>query len=321
MTLQEIYDLAIKMGIKADPRGEDKVCKFLARNKKEYDDLPESKKKYFDKECFKNPFADSRILVGDPKTKISRVIVGIDIDTGEVVLTDRLNQKGEKIDLIIGHHPEGHALAGLDEVMDVQIDLMNNYGIPINIAESLMQERVNQVRRGLNPTNHGKTVDAAKLLGIPLMVIHTIWDNIGHNYLSKKLEDKGLETVGEVYEEILKIPEFNESKMCKVGPRITVGNEKNRAGKIAITGFTGGTSGSKLIYEKMAQAGIGTIIEMHMKEDHFEEAKKNHLNVIVSGHMASDSLGANLFLDELEKKGVEIIPFSGLIRVKRIKKG
>jgi len=152
------------------------------------------------------------------------------------------------------------------------------------------------------------------------MVIHTIWDNIGHNFLSKKLENKDLETVGEVYEEILKIPEFSESKMGKVGPRITVGSEKNRAGKVAVTGFTGGTSGSKLIYEKMANAGIGTIVEMHMKEDHFEEARKNHLNVIVSGHIASDSLGANLFLDELEKKGIEVIPFSGLIRVKRIKR-
>jgi hypothetical protein len=67
----------------------------------------------------------------------------------------------------------------------------------------------------------------------------------------------------------------------------------------------------------MAQAGIGTIVEMHMKEEHFEEAKKNHLNVIVSGHIASDSLGANLFLDELEKRGIEIVPLSGLIRAKR----
>ncbi len=320
MTLQEIYDLAIKMGIDADPRGKTRVLKLLERNKKEYKELPERKKKYFDKERFKNPFADSRILFGNPKTKISKIIVGIDVDTGEVALVDRLNQKGKKIDLIIGHHPEGHALAGLDEVMDVQVDLMSLYGVPVNIAESLMQERVNQVRRGINPANHGKTVDAARLLEIPLMVIHTIWDNLGHSFLSKKLENKDFETVGEVYDEILKISEFSESKMGKAGPRITVGSEKNRAGKVAVTGFTGGTSGSKLIYEKMAQAGIGTIVEMHMKEDHFEEAKKNHLNVIVSGHMASDSLGANLFLDELEKKGIEIIPFSGLIRVKRIKR-
>ena len=30
-----------------------------------------------------------------------------------------------------------------------------------------------------------------------------------------------------------------------------------------------------------------------------------------------DSLGMNLYLDELEKKGAEVIPCSGLIRVSR----
>jgi hypothetical protein len=36
--------------------------------------------------------------------------------------------------------------------------------------------------------------------------------------------------------------------------------------------------------------------------------------------MASDSLGMNIILDELEKKGIDIVPCSGLIRVKRSKK-
>lgn len=317
MTLQEIYDLAIRMGINADPRGNDQIVKILKRNKKEYEELSSEKKKYFDHEALKNPYADSRILYGNPKLKVKKVISGIDVESGEIALVDRLNQKGEGIDLIIGHHPEGHALAGLDEVMDIQVDLLNNYGVPVNVAESLLRERVSQVRRGLNPTNHQRSVDSARLLNIPFMVIHTICDNLGHNFLSQKLEKKNWDTVGEVMEEILKIPEFTESKKQKAGPRITVGSEKNRAGKVAITGFTGGTEGSKLIYEKMSQAGIGTIVEMHMSEDHFKEAKGQHLNVIVSGHMASDSLGVNLFLDELEKKGIEVIPFSGLIRYKR----
>ncbi|KKR97364.1 MAG: hypothetical protein UU49_C0033G0007, partial [Candidatus Magasanikbacteria bacterium GW2011_GWC2_41_17] len=50
------------------------------------------------------------------------------------------------------------------------------------------------------------------------------------------------------------------------------------------------------------------------------EAKGAFLNIIIAGHIASDSLGLNLFLDELEKKGIKIIPCSGLIRVSRVKK-
>jgi hypothetical protein len=35
--------------------------------------------------------------------------------------------------------------------------------------------------------------------------------------------------------------------------------------------------------------------------------------------MSSDSIGMNIFLDELEKRGIEIISCSGFIRVSRIK--
>ena len=56
---------------------------------------------------------------------------------------------------------------------------------------------------------------------------------------------------------------------------------------------------------------------MHMGEDHRKEAEKHHLNVIIAGHMASDSLGMNLLLDEIARQGVKILSFSGFHRVER----
>jgi hypothetical protein len=67
----------------------------------------------------------------------------------------------------------------------------------------------------------------------------------------------------------------------------------------------------------MAQAGIGTAVGMHFPESHVEESKKHNINLIVAGHMSSDSLGINLIADIWEKKGIETLPFSGLIRVSR----
>lgn len=55
MTLQEIYDLAIEMGSKADPRGKEGVKKSLERAKKQFEELPEKKKAFFDKESLKKP--------------------------------------------------------------------------------------------------------------------------------------------------------------------------------------------------------------------------------------------------------------------------
>ena len=70
----------------------------------------------------------------------------------------------------------------------------------------------------------------------------------------------------------------------------------------------------------MAAAGIGTIISMHQSEEHRKEAEKYHINVVIAGHISSDSIGMNLFLDELGKKGIKILPTSGLIRYSRNKK-
>ena len=319
MTIEEIYELAIKMGTNADPRGRKGVEKYLARQKNIYDELPQKKKEDFDLESLKNPYSDTRMLFGDPSVNVDKVLTGIDFDTGEVVLADRLNEKGEGIDLLIAHHPAGGALASLHEVMDLQVDLMATYGVPINVAEGMMTKRISEVARKFSPINHYRSVDAARLLNIPLMCIHTAWDNLGWRFMSDIFEKREFDTVGDVVSELKKIPEYAQAVKFKAGPSLFTGSEKNRAGKVVVSEFTGGTEGAKEIYEKLAHAGIGTIISMHASEDNREEAKKHHLNLVIAGHIVSDSVGANLFLDELEKRGIHVIPTSGLIRVSRIK--
>lgn len=316
MTLQEIYDLALEMGIEADPRGKKGVLQVLSDLKKSYNLLPEKKKKYFDKESFNNPYSDSRVLLGDLKMQVKKIMAGIDSDGAEPLLMDRLNQKGAKIDLMISHHPGGHALASLHEVMDLQVDSFAQAGVPANVAHALFEERKSYVKRRFGPLNHSQAVDSARLLGIPFMVLHTIWDNLGNKFMNDYIAKRKFETAGEILDYINEIPEFIESTKGKSGPSIVAGSESSRAGKIFV-GFTGGTNPSKELYLEMAKAGVGTIVEMHVPEDAVVELRKQHVNVIDTGHMAADSIGANIFLDALAKKGIETIPCSGLIRIKR----
>jgi len=313
MNQKEILKLAIKMGAKADLRGETAVKKHLARCKKRFDKLSKNKQKEFDREILTNPYMDSGVWV-DNKKQVKKILCGIDITTGEVLLAKEL-----KADTIIGHHPLGKGLAALDQVMHLQADVLNMYGVPINIAESLLKTRVSEVARGIHAINHYKSIDAAKLLGINLMNVHTPADNLVASFLKKKTEKKDPEYVGELLELLSDIEEYKQSAELGVPVRLFAGSEENRTGKIAFTEITGGTEGAKDIYQKLADVGIGTIVGMHFSEEHRKNAEKAHLNVVVASHIASDSLGMNLFLDELEKRKIEIIPFSGLIRVKRFK--
>lgn len=313
MSIKEIYKLAIDRAIGADFRGKEAVEKILKQKREKYEKLSEKEKEVFDLESLETPYADSRILNQSQEKEIKRVLVGIDIEPAEILLAKEIGN----IDLIISHHPSGKALANLADVMGLQCDVLNQYGVPINVAEGLMREKISEVARGVNKLNHQRTVDAAKILGFNFMCLHTSCDNLAANFLKNSIESRNFERLEELISFLNEIPEYKEAAKIGAGPKIFVGNPNNRCGKIAITEITGGTEGSPRLYEKMAQAGIGTIVGMHVSEEHKKEAEFANINVVIAGHMSSDSLGVNQFLDELEKKGIEIIPCSGLIRIRR----
>ena len=315
MNIQQIHNLAIKMGVKADLRGEKVVKKNLQRMKEKYNKLDKEAKEEFDKEKLTNPYPDTRVLFDSKIKNIKRVLVGIDIGTEELLLAEKLGG----IDLVISHHPRGVGLASLENVMDLQIDILSNYGVPVHIAENLLKERISEVSRGVSAVNHNKAVDSAKLLNIGFMCIHTATDNLVADFVDKKIKKDKPELVRDILKSLKEISEYKEGAKLNAGPRVFVGSEDNRAGKIALTEITGGTEGAPGIYRELSQKGIGTVLGMHISEKHRKKAQKAHINVVIAGHIASDSLGMNLFLDELEKNGIKIVPCSGLIRIKRSK--
>lgn len=302
MKLRELFHKAISIGIENDPRGHELVRKDLEAKKKEFDSLKDSEKEFFDLETLENPYSDSRILHGTGDEDIRSVLAGIDIEVGEVLLADRLRGKGSKIDLIISHHPEGRAYARLYDVMYMQSDILHRFGVPISTAEDLMDGRIKEVERKLMPVNHTRAVDAARLLSMPFICLHTPADNMVASYLQRTFDDDKPYRISDVIDILRTIPEYREASFNGAGPNILIGSKSRKAGKIFVD-MTGGTGGSKDIFESMASSGINTVVAMHLGEDHRKEAEKNHLNVIIAGHISSDNLGLNLLLDELMKSG------------------
>jgi len=314
MQIQEIYQLAVALGKKADFRSADFIAKELQRRKEKFDKMTSEEKAEVDPESLTNPYSDTRILHVAQDKEIKKILVGIDIDPAEVLLAHELGE----IDLVISHHPLGQALASLHDVMELQCDVLNLYGVPINVAEGLMRERISEIARRVNPINHQQVVDVARLLNLNLMCTHTIADNLAAQFLKGRVENQPLERLADLLKCLQSIPEYQLAQKVGAGPKIFVGSPESRCGKIALTELTGGTEGSVKLYEKMAIAGIGTVVGMHLSEEGKKEAEAANVNVVIAGHISSDSLGMNLFLDELEKKGIEIVTCSGLTRVTRI---
>ncbi|MCX7794372.1 MAG: Nif3-like dinuclear metal center hexameric protein [Thermodesulfovibrionales bacterium] len=316
MRIGELIEKAIKTGIENDPRGPEEVKKELERRKRDYESLKAEEKEEFDSELLQNPYSDSRLLWGDPEKEIKGILIGIDIEVGEILLAETLRQKGRSVDLIISHHPEGKAYANLYQVMKMQADILQRFGVPINVAEDLMEARIKEVERKLMPYNHTRAVDAARLLDIPFACLHTPADNMVASYLQRLFEDKKPYTIKDLIDILKEIPEYREASRNGSGPKILIGSPQRKAGRIFVD-MTGGTEGSKDIFQNITNSGINTIVAMHLSEEHRKEAEKHHLNVVIAGHISSDNLGMNLLLDEILTDNIEILECSGFKRIKR----
>jgi len=201
MKIKEIFQLAIEKGIEADFRGKEGIKKLLERKRKKFEKLSLKEKEIFDLEALENPYLDSRIYNIAQDKEIKKILAGIHIEGEEIFLAKEI-----KVDLVISHHPMGKGLANLADVMELQCDALNYYGVPINVAESLMKVRIEEVARSIHPYIHEKAVDMAKILKINLMNVHTPADNLAAKFLKNLVESKKPERISDLLDLLLEIP-------------------------------------------------------------------------------------------------------------------
>jgi putative NIF3 family GTP cyclohydrolase 1 type 2 len=291
MRLDYLYSQIIKLGVERDPR----------QNKAQI-----------------KSYADTAILYGDPDTEITRILVGIDIEVAELLLADKI-RKVEGLDLVISHHPEGRAWAEFYKVMQLQADMLVKLGVGKKLAEGLLLERMAEVERKVLPNNHMRSVDAARILNMPFMCVHTPADNHASHFINELLAKEKPKKTGDIIDILKEVPEYKEAIKENAGPRIILGSPKKPAGRIFVE-MTGGTEGSKEVFPSLYKKGVRTLVCMHMSEEHFKKVKDTSLNVVIAGHISSDTLGLNLLLDRLEKKAkerLETVDCSGFRRIRR----
>lgn len=245
-----------------------------------------------------------------PGDDVKRVMAGIDIDSAEILAA---SLKG--YDCILRHHPRGFKMAtvGNMEVRDHMAMLLRS-GVPANIAQKVAAPRGQRMNRSMHALNLNAQVQFADFLGISYVSIHTPADLILEHDLQDRMdrltEQKENVTLKDIVENIREIPEFVKTP---VGPEIWVGGEDSYAGKILVT-MAGGGAPTKEEYLACIDAGIGTIISMHIAPEEVEAIEKDgRCNLIITGHYPSDSYGINRILDELEKRGVEVVRIGGIV--------
>lgn len=243
---------------------------------------------------------DSAIYIsGD---NIRKVLLGIDAGVPELSLAKQLGY-----DAVIAHHPQGgSAIVNFHEVFKRHVQQMTNVGVPLEEAENAVRKKIEELEVDGHTRNYGHAIDVARLLKTPYMNIHTPLDEVGRRVMAQQIESRtGKDaTVQEVVAALNELAEFKNA-VTKIKTRL--GKAENSAGKVVVS-HGAGTNGGYEIAKTYFKHGVGTVVYIHVGVGDLARLKAEQKtgNLIVTGHVASDSVGINPFIYELEKRGVSV---------------
>jgi len=242
---------------------------------------------------------DSAIYVsGD---NIRRILFGIDAGVPELLLAKQL-----AYDAVIAHHPQGGmATINFHQVFKRHIHQMVAAGVPIEEAEKAVKKKLEELEVETHTRNYGHTVDVAKFLKTPYMNIHTPLDEIGRKIMAEKINSR-IRKNSTVQHVVSALKELSEFKNAATEIKIRLGKTENPAGKVVVS-HGAGTNGGYEIAKTYFKYGVGTVVYIHISHRDLEKLKaEKGNNLVVTGHIASDSVGINPLIHELEKRNVSV---------------
>jgi len=242
---------------------------------------------------------DSAVYVsGD---NIKKVLFCIDSGVSELLLAKKLG-----CDAIIVHHPVGGTAAvNFHQVFKRHVQQMVAAGIPNEEAQNAVKKRLEELEVEAHTRNYAHSIDAAKLLKMPYMNIHTPLDEVGRKIMSEQIKKRIREysKVQDVVSALKELPEFDNA-ITEI--KIRLGKAENPAGKVVVS-HGAGTNGGYEIAKTYFKHGVGTVVYIHISSGDLTKLKTDGVgNLIVTGHIASDSVGINPFIHELKKRDISV---------------
>lgn len=253
--------------------------------------------------------ADSAIY--HPGERIEKVILGIDMESSELLLARQLGY-----DCVIAHHPVGDT-ARLDfaDVLWAHLDQMLAAGVPEAVARPIVEEKIHATRMQMHAANYDHAPSIARLLNMPYLNIHLPLDEVGRRKMVSVVEALSPEQPVSALVQAFKA-QMKEFRLALTDFQVRVGSLENPLGKVVIS-HAAGTNGGHAIAKAYFDHGVDTVLYIHCSPQDSgklrEEYQGQGKNLIISGHIASDAVGINLYASELERRGVYVTRASGVL--------
>jgi putative NIF3 family GTP cyclohydrolase 1 type 2 len=247
--------------------------------------------------------------VHHPGEKIRRLLVGIDLRAAELRMA-----KDFSYDAVLTHHPVGAGVLGFHHVLYRHVDQMIAHGVPATVARAVIEETA-EARRVLDSMqNYDHDPSIARWLGMPYLNVHTPLDEIGRRRMAEVVSSAGEgASTDELVERLY--ASFGEFRHAATRIEIAVGTGERPIGR-AVVSHAAGTNGGYAVAKAYFEHGVDTVLYIHCRPDDARRLRSefgSSKTLVVMGHIASDSIGINPYVDRLRDEGLDVTTLSGVL--------
>lgn len=253
--------------------------------------------------------AGAVVLHGDVDQELGQtVLVGVDLGMGEILIADRLRERGEDVGFVLGHrssccrsNPRG-----------------SFHSIHNRFRGTRNFDPLDDLRQPFTVDLPEKDIDAARLLDIPYTCVDRGVHSLLTDWLQQHLDEEAPLTLGDLLNQIKEVAEFQHSTGRGEPVQIICGDESEAAGTVCVD-TADGSRGNNRRFAALKQAGVKTIVVMNACAEQRAEATRLELNLVEMDYLAADSLGLNLLIDHAYQGETAplVLECSGFRRVNR----
>ena len=232
---------------------------------------------------------------------IQKILFGVDLGVPELVMASQMGY-----DCCLAHHPQGgRAFLKYYEVLWKHKAQLIKAGVPEDAAKEAVTPLVENAKVTSQARNLYHASSVAEKLKMPYLNIHNPLDELGRKIMDETVQKLTNEesTVQDVVDTLLTLSEF---KSASTDITVPVGDPGSKAGKVVVA-HGAGTNGGYSVAKTYFDHGIGTVVYIHINPGELKRLKDyGKGNLIISGHIASDMVGINPYLEELRKRGLTV---------------
>ncbi|HDQ34848.1 MAG TPA: hypothetical protein ENN14_00865 [Chloroflexi bacterium] len=242
---------------------------------------------------------DSAIYVSG--VRIKRVLFGLDIGVGELLLAHQRNY-----DAVIAHHPVGMPHRAW-RVFKRHEQLLIEAGVPEDVARAAIAPKLEQLRVDGLRANYERVPIVAQYLRLPFLNIHSPLDELGRRMMQSTANDvlKGNPeaTVRDVANALASFP---AARRAETEVEVMLGNPQAPAGKVVVA-HGAYTNGGYHVARAYFEHGVDTVVYIHITANDLQRLREEvRGNLIVTGHLVGDAYGIAPYIAALRAKGIHV---------------